>query len=138
MCIKYSFQLTVLSYSGLNVEGLVLIIMPDLQQSRGCLGCCTKPQLIIAVDEPSKGLKIQGRAVKKSSLTQDIWSSSTYEMDNSAVQSQRSISSISASNQNLDPHGGSGSASNPSEYVNNGKFEAAFFSAYFPQIQLSP
>ncbi|XP_010696265.1 uncharacterized protein LOC104908799 isoform X2 [Beta vulgaris subsp. vulgaris] len=86
----------------------------------GCLGCCTKPQLIIAVDEPSKGLKIQGRAVKKSSLTQDIWSSSTYEMDNSAVQSQRSISSISASNQNLDPHGGSGSASNPSEYVNNG------------------
>lgn len=87
--------------------------------SSGCLGCCTRPQLIIAVDEPSKGLKIQGRSVKKSSLPVEIWSSS-YEMDNSAVQSQRSISSMSASNQNLDPHGGGGSTSNPSEFVNNG------------------
>ncbi|XP_021738614.1 uncharacterized protein LOC110705086 isoform X1 [Chenopodium quinoa] len=91
----------------------------NLFNSSGCLGCFTRPQLIIAVDEPSKGLKIQGRSVKKTSLPDDIWSSS-YEMDNSAVQSQRSISSMSASNQNLDPHGGSGSTSNPSEFVNNG------------------
>lgn len=104
--------------------------MPDLQQSRGCLGCCTKPQLIIAVDKPSKGLKIQGRAVKKSSIPEDIWSSSTYEMDNSAVQSQRSISSTS--NQNLEPHGGRGSTSNPSEFVNNGKLKNYFCSLCVP------
>ncbi|XP_074276570.1 uncharacterized protein LOC141600274 isoform X2 [Silene latifolia] len=86
----------------------------------GCLGCCTKPQLITAVDQPSKGLKIQGRAVKRTSLSEDIWSSSTYEMDNSAIQSQRSISSMSASNQNLDPNAAGGSTSNPSEFVNHG------------------
>ncbi|XP_068652929.1 uncharacterized protein [Aristolochia californica] len=90
--------------------------------SRGCLGCCTIPTPIIAVDEPSKGLKIQGRSVKKQSniVSEDFWSTSTYEMDNSGVQSQRSISSISTSNQNLDPHGGVGSTSNPQEFVNHG------------------
>ncbi|CAO2816950.1 unnamed protein product [Amaranthus hypochondriacus] len=86
--------------------------------SRGCLGCCTKPQLIIVVDEPSKGLKIQGRTVKKPNISEDNWSRSKHEMDNSAVQSQRSISSMSTSNQKPD-HGGSGSRSNP-EFVNNG------------------
>ncbi|KAJ4953073.1 hypothetical protein NE237_029905 [Protea cynaroides] len=86
----------------------------------GCLGCCTKPVLIITVDEPSKGLKSQGQTVKKPSISEDFWSTSTCEMDNSAVQSQRSISSISASNQTLDPHGGSSSSSNPPEFVNHG------------------
>uniref|UniRef100_A0A5B6ZNW5 Gag1-like clamp domain-containing protein n=1 Tax=Davidia involucrata TaxID=16924 RepID=A0A5B6ZNW5_DAVIN len=88
--------------------------------SRGCLGCYTKPPLIVAVDEPSKGLRIQGQTVKKSNITEDFWSSSTNEMDNSAVQSQRSISSISTSNQTLDPQSGAGSTSNPAEFVNHG------------------
>ncbi|KAI3870391.1 hypothetical protein MKW92_045262 [Papaver armeniacum] len=69
----------------------------------GCLGCCTKPAPIIAVDEPSKGLRIQGRT-----------------MDNSAIQSQRSVSSISTSNQTLDSQSGAGSTSNPPEFVNHG------------------
>lgn len=84
---------------------------------RGCLGCCTKSTLIIAVDEPSKGLKIQGRAVKKTSISEDFWSTSTCEMDNSAVPSQRSISSISTSNQ---PHDLHGIVSNPPDFVNHG------------------
>ncbi|XP_048332124.1 uncharacterized protein LOC107409467 isoform X3 [Ziziphus jujuba] len=86
----------------------------------GCLGCFTKPTLIIAVDEPSKGLKIQGRAVRKSSVSEDIWSSSTLDMDNSALQSQRSISLISTSNQALDPQSTSTSTLNPPEFVNHG------------------
>ncbi|KAJ6798603.1 uncharacterized protein M6B38_275035 [Iris pallida] len=86
----------------------------------GCLGCCTKPAPITAVDEPSKGLRIQGRAVTKPSVSEDIWSTSTYEMDNSRVQSQRSVSSISTSTQILDHHGGVGSTSNPPEFVNHG------------------
>ncbi|XP_077211013.1 uncharacterized protein LOC143846465 isoform X2 [Tasmannia lanceolata] len=86
----------------------------------GCLGCCTKSTPIIAVDEPSKGLKIQGRSVKKTSISEDFWSTSTYEMDNSGIQSQRSISSISTSNQALDPHSGVASTSNPPEFVNHG------------------
>ncbi|XP_010250116.1 PREDICTED: uncharacterized protein LOC104592441 isoform X2 [Nelumbo nucifera] len=86
----------------------------------GCLGCCTKPTPIIAVDEPSKGLRIQGRTVNKPSISEDFWSTSTCEMDNSAVQSQRSISSISTLNQAFDPHGGVGSTSNPPEFINHG------------------
>ncbi|XP_010907276.1 uncharacterized protein [Elaeis guineensis] len=85
----------------------------------GCLGCCSKPTPIIAVDEPSKGLKIQGRTIKKTSVSEDFWSTSTHEMENSGVQSQRSISSISTSMQNLDHHGAA-STSNPSEFVNHG------------------
>uniref|UniRef100_A0A5B7BRX3 Gag1-like clamp domain-containing protein n=1 Tax=Davidia involucrata TaxID=16924 RepID=A0A5B7BRX3_DAVIN len=88
--------------------------------SRGCLGCYTKPPLIVAVDEPSKGLRIQGRSVEKTSITEDFWSTSTCEMDNSAVQSQRSISSISTSNQTLDSQSCAGSTSNPTEFVNHG------------------
>lgn len=96
------------------------MVKPILQQSRGCLGCCTKPAPIIAVDEPSKGLKIQGRTVKKPSLSEDFWSTSTYEMENSGVHSQRSVSSMSASNQIPDSHG-AGSTSNHPEFVNHGK-----------------
>ncbi|XP_058201816.1 uncharacterized protein LOC131316461 isoform X1 [Rhododendron vialii] len=86
----------------------------------GCLGCCTKPPLIIAVDEPSKGLRIRGQAVKKPSISEDFWSTSTCEMDNSAVQSQRSVSSMSTSNLPLDPYSNVGSTSNPTEFVNHG------------------
>uniref|UniRef100_A0A1D1XII7 Germin-like protein subfamily 1 member 15 n=1 Tax=Anthurium amnicola TaxID=1678845 RepID=A0A1D1XII7_9ARAE len=85
----------------------------------GCLGCCSKPTPIIAVDEPSKGLKIQGRTVKKPSFSEDFWSTSTYEMDNSGIQSQRSISSMSTSTQAHDFHGAV-STSNTSEFVNHG------------------
>ena len=86
----------------------------------GCLGCCTKPTPIIAVDEPSKGLRIQGRTVKKPSISEDFWSTSTCEIDNSTVQSQRSISSISTSNQSLTHYSGIGSTSNNSEFINHG------------------
>ncbi|XP_057967922.1 uncharacterized protein LOC131157637 isoform X2 [Malania oleifera] len=88
--------------------------------NRGCLGCCTKPTPIIAVDEPSKGLKIQGRTVKRGSISEDFWSSSTCEMDNSAIQSQRSISSISTSNQPTNHFSGGGSTGSNSEFVNHG------------------
>ncbi|XP_057509220.1 uncharacterized protein LOC130791916 isoform X1 [Actinidia eriantha] len=83
----------------------------------GCFGCCTKPAPIIAVDEPSKGLRIQGQMVKKPSASEDFWSTSTYDLDYSAVQSQRSISSISISNQSLSQ---SATSSNHSEFVNHG------------------
>ena len=55
------------------------------------------------------------------SPVEDFWSTSTGEMDNSAVQSQGSISSISTSNQTFDPHSNAGSTSNPPEFVNHGK-----------------
>lgn len=46
-------------------------------------------------------------------------------MDNSGVQSQRSVSSISTSTQTHDTHGGV-STSNASEFVNHGKSEVTF------------
>ncbi|KAK2978930.1 hypothetical protein RJ640_021129 [Escallonia rubra] len=95
------------------------------EYSRGCLGCCIKPPHIIAVDEPSKGLTARGQIVNKSNLTDDYWSTSTSEMDYSADQSQRSFSSISTSNQTVDPHSSAGS--NPPEFVNSGKFILANF-----------
>lgn len=90
-----------------------------MQQSRGCLGCFSKPAIVITADEPSNGLKHREQAVKKPTYTEDFWSTSTGDMDNSAIQSQRSISSISTSNQTVDPHISSGSK--PAEFVNHGK-----------------
>ncbi|KAG6409489.1 hypothetical protein SASPL_127529 [Salvia splendens] len=88
----------------------------------GCLGCCTKPLLVISVDEPSKGLEIQGQRLKKHSLTEDFWSPSSGDMDNSGLPSHRSASSISTSNQTLDTNGSTGGPSNSSEFVNHGKY----------------
>ncbi|KAF9662901.1 hypothetical protein SADUNF_Sadunf18G0102600 [Salix dunnii] len=73
---------------------------------------------LTAVDEPSKGLRIQGRAVNKPSISNDFWSSSTCDLDYSTVQSQRSISSISVSNFN--PGCSSGGMSSNYEFVNHG------------------
>ncbi|TQD95905.1 hypothetical protein C1H46_018483 [Malus baccata] len=92
-----------------------------LFRSRGCLGCCSQPRLLIPVDEPSNGLRIQGQSVRKNSISEDFWSTSTIEMENNGIQFQKSISSISTSNP-LDSHGTSGSTSNTPEFVNHGKF----------------
>ncbi|XP_068303261.1 uncharacterized protein [Pyrus communis] len=87
--------------------------------SSGCLACHSKNALKTKVNEPPKGLLNERRTEKKPSISEDFWTTSTWDMDNSAVQSQGSISSIST-NQTLDPHGGSGSNSTPSEFVNHG------------------
>ncbi|KAG6643795.1 hypothetical protein CIPAW_08G011400 [Carya illinoinensis] len=85
--------------------------------SRGCLGCYPKPKLTTSVDEPSKGrTQRQGQSVKKSRVLEELWSTNTCEMDNSAVHSQISISS----NQALDFGGCVGRMSNPPEFINHG------------------
>lgn len=53
---------------------------------------------------------------KPSSVSEDFWTSSAFDMDTSAVQSQGSISSISTVNHALDP------PSNQLEFVNHGEF----------------
>ncbi|KAK6236201.1 hypothetical protein SCA6_011538 [Theobroma cacao] len=90
-------------------------------KSSGCFGCCTKATPIIAVDEPSKGLRIQGRIVRKPSISDDFWSTSTYDLENSAIQSQRSLSSISTSNPTLSQCSSTGGIANQSDFVNQGK-----------------
>ncbi|KAL5664851.1 hypothetical protein ACJX0J_024959, partial [Zea mays] len=87
-------------------------------ESSGCFGCA-QPTPIIAVDEPTKGLRIQGRSVKRHNLSDDFWSSSPHEMENSALQSRHSMSSISTAAQPNDQHA-SGSSSSPNEFVNQG------------------
>ena len=104
------------------------VVNPGLEQSRGCFGCLMKPSMIIAVDEPSKGLTIRGRKVKKSSFSEDFWGSSACEMEHSGEQSRRSISSTGISNQPLDP---SGSTIHPSEFVNHGKFRYVSFYLHY-------
>ncbi|KAK9281237.1 hypothetical protein L1049_004132 [Liquidambar formosana] len=97
---------------------LSMLIHPP-KTSSGCLGSHSKHMLITTVDERSKGLKVQSQTVRKPSISEDFWTTSTREMDDSAVQSLGSISSISTLNQTLDPHG-AGSANSPSEFVNHG------------------
>ncbi|TQD70981.1 hypothetical protein C1H46_043485 [Malus baccata] len=89
--------------------------------SSGCLACHSKTALKTSVNEPPKGLLNEGRTVKKPSISEDFWTTSTWDMDNSAVQSKGSILSIST-NQTLDLHGGSGSSNTPAEFVNHGKW----------------
>ncbi|AQK59993.1 uncharacterized protein LOC100275083 [Zea mays] len=84
----------------------------------GCFGCA-QPTPIIAVDKPTKGLRIQGRSVKRRNVSDDFWSSSPHEMENSALQSRHSMSSISTAAQPNDQHV-SGTSSSPNEFVNQG------------------
>ena len=77
------------------------------------------------MDPPSKSIRSrkQGKAVKKPSISEDFWTTSTFDMDNSAFQSQGSLSSISVINQAPDPHG----SGNPAEFVNHGNFHFSYF-----------
>lgn len=74
------------------------------------------------MDEASKGLRTQDETVTKVDISEDFWSSSTFELDHSAAQSQRSISSIGTLNNHSDPQSSGGSQSGPAEFVNHGKF----------------
>ncbi|KAE8718437.1 putative small heat-shock protein [Hibiscus syriacus] len=90
--------------------------------SSGCLGCYERPTFNPLVNESSKRLKVQGQTGKKASISENFWTTSTCDMDNSAMQSRGSISSISIRNQTLDPHGSVAAANAPAEFVNHGKF----------------
>ncbi|KAK4267542.1 hypothetical protein QN277_024311 [Acacia crassicarpa] len=85
--------------------------------SSGCFGCYKKSTLITL---ESKEFSKQGQGARKPSTSDNFWTTSTHDMDNSAVQSQGSISSTSVTNQVPDPHGGSCKTSNPTEFVNHG------------------
>ncbi|XP_029129737.1 uncharacterized protein LOC109811097 [Cajanus cajan] len=63
------------------------------------------------MDEASKGLRTQDQTVTKVDGSEDFWSSSTFELDHSAAQSERSIS---------DPQSSGGSQSGPPEFINHG------------------
>ncbi|KAL4388758.1 hypothetical protein GQ457_09G008080 [Hibiscus cannabinus] len=88
--------------------------------SSGCLGCYERPTFNPLVNESSKGLEVQGEAGEKASISEGFWSTSTCDMDNSAVQSQGSISSIGTSNRTLDSHGSVAAANAPTEFLNHG------------------
>lgn len=63
-----------------------------------------------------------GQTVKEDEKSEDFSSSSTFEMDQSAAQSQKSISSIGISNQPSDPQTNAASQIDHPEFVNHGKF----------------
>ncbi|KAH9715060.1 hypothetical protein KPL71_020892 [Citrus sinensis] len=86
----------------------------------GCLGCFIRPPVNTSASNLSKELGVPGRSAGKRSISEDFWTTSTCDMDNSAVQSQGSISSLGTNNLIPDTNGGSGSASAPSEFVNHG------------------
>ncbi|KAL3721095.1 hypothetical protein ACJRO7_005853 [Eucalyptus globulus] len=92
--------------------------MTYFMHGSSCFGCCLKPKPTTALDVPSKGSEIHDHKLKKPSKSEDFWSSSTFDMDNSAAQSQGSISSISTSNPTIDPQ--AGNPGTPSEFVNHG------------------
>ena len=69
------------------------------------------------MDGPSKGLRVKNKEAKKQCLPENFPSSSTCEMDNSTVWSQRSM----ASGQAHDSHSNIGSST---DFVNSGKCKA--------------
>ncbi|KAJ6382974.1 hypothetical protein OIU77_031410 [Salix suchowensis] len=118
---------SIVLFSGACFGALFLLGMESFKRkfkavfsSRGCFGCCAKPPTISEADATSKGLRGQERLVKKSSISDDFWSTSAGEMENSAVHSHGRLSSISTLNQLLDPSYNAGSTSNPPEFVNRG------------------
>ncbi|GMN45430.1 hypothetical protein TIFTF001_014608 [Ficus carica] len=75
-----------------------------------------KPSEIVVVDDPLKGPRIQGPVLNESIFPEDFWSSSTFEMENPGLYSQRSIS-----NHAFDPRCTSSTGtSDPHEFVNHG------------------
>ncbi|CAL0325954.1 unnamed protein product [Lupinus luteus] len=86
----------------------------------GCVGCYREPTLKRELVMASKSSINQEKAVNKISSSDDFWTTSTLDMDNSAVQSQGSISSISQTNQVAAPQGGSLKIGNQTEFVNHG------------------
>ncbi|XP_041022748.1 uncharacterized protein LOC121263749 isoform X1 [Juglans microcarpa x Juglans regia] len=119
-CVQKKPCCSFIMFYGAYLHALMLLMRERVKaewKTRGCLGCYPKPKLTTSVDESSKGRsQRQGRSVKKSRVLKDSRSTSTCEMDNSAVHSQRSISS----NQGLDTGGCAGRMSNPSEFINHG------------------
>ncbi|KAK4754276.1 hypothetical protein SAY87_002380 [Trapa incisa] len=85
----------------------------------GCLVCCSKLKLKSSAGSLRKGRDSKDRGVQNPNNLEDFWSSSVLKMENSTVMSQGSISSISISNQTLDPPGGQGSSGTP-ELINHG------------------
>jgi len=92
-----------------------------------------KPTPIIAVDEPAKGLRIQGQTMRKPTASDGFWSSSPCDLDNSTIQSQRSISSVSTLNQILYQSNGASTPGTEPEYVNQGKSYFGF--SFLPTTQ---
>ncbi|XP_021736709.1 uncharacterized protein LOC110703246 isoform X1 [Chenopodium quinoa] len=86
----------------------------------GCLACFIKPESIASLDERPKGLINQGQERRAPSISRDYWTTSVGDMDNSAMQSQGSLSSINASFQAPDTPAGVSSSNPPSEFVNHG------------------
>ncbi|XP_044485936.1 uncharacterized protein LOC123211343 [Mangifera indica] len=86
--------------------------------SSGCLGIYIKHELNTSENKTLK--EVKSHPARKPSLSEDFWTTSTCDMDNSAFMSQGSISSISTNNQVLDAHGGTGITNAPSEFVNHG------------------
>lgn len=82
------------------------------------------------MDTPPKGLSNQAQTVRKPSISEDFWTTSTLDMENSAVMSQGSISSISTSNQTIDPNNGAGGATTTSEFVNHGKYSLLYLDSH--------
>ncbi|KAM1200843.1 hypothetical protein FF1_017203 [Malus domestica] len=125
-CFEKKLCCSFFVFSGACFRSFVVVVMEKINtkckalfRSRGCLGCCSQPREHIPVDEQSNRLRIQGRSVRKNSISEDFWSTSTTEMENSGVQSQKSISSVSTSNP-LDSHSTSASTSNTTAFVNHG------------------
>ncbi|KAK7311874.1 hypothetical protein RJT34_10315 [Clitoria ternatea] len=86
----------------------------------GCFGCFPKPSGILSMDEASKGQQTQGQAMNKDNRSEDFWSSSALEVDQSALQSQRSLSSIVTPTHASDPQSSAGIQIDSPEFVNHG------------------
>ncbi|KAH1244784.1 hypothetical protein GmHk_06G015313 [Glycine max] len=88
----------------MGLYSLLLFPCILLKLSRGCLGCFPNPK---------------GQSTNKDNRSEDFWSSSAFEIDQGALQSQKSISSIGIPS---DPQSSADIQIDSPEYVNHGKY----------------
>ncbi|GER31728.1 zinc finger and BTB domain-containing protein 39 [Striga asiatica] len=92
-----------------------------LEQSSCCLGCDNRPHLIPSLEGSLKSQHNHHawKKASKSTLSEDYWTTSTYDMDNNAFQSCGSISSACTLTQTHDVVG-AGNSYRSSDFVNHG------------------
>ncbi|KAK7327739.1 hypothetical protein VNO77_21829 [Canavalia gladiata] len=120
----------------MTMNGSIIAWISDLFSSirSGCFGCGTKPSSIIAVDKAAKGLRIQVQTERKTTISNGLWSSSTCDLDNGTIQSQRNIPGVTTLNQFLYHSSETSTESTDPEFVNQGKFRLAF--VFLPSLLL--
>lgn len=124
---KYNFKLYFWTYECHKCLYLLYefisyrLVICNRTVNSACIRCDDNSKVTSSIGEPLNRCRSPARTVKNSGMSDNFWNASTFDKDSSAAQSGGSYSTVSTANQTLEVSG-SGNGSNPSEFVNHGKF----------------